>query len=117
MNLDIRWRLLLIVGLTALCLFAIYPPAEKIHLGLDLKGGIHMVMRVRTDDAVKAEIDLSQERIRAALGEKGLAPAKISADGDLRGGEPLLAERGADALLGQVDLGLDGVVRPDAHHH
>src|SRR2546425_9943603 len=81
MKLELRWRLLLILGLTVLCVLAIYPPSEKIHLGLDLKGGIHMVMRVRTDDAVKAEIDLSQERIRAALGEKGLAPAKISADG------------------------------------
>src|SRR5215510_10101825 len=81
MNLELRWRILLILASTALCVWAIYPPAEKIHLGLDLKGGIHMVMRVKTDDAVKAEVDLSQERIRSALGEKGLAPAKIAADG------------------------------------
>src|SRR2546428_2202143 len=81
MNLDMRWRLLLILGVTVLCLVAIYPPSEKIHLGLDLKGGIHMVMRVKTDDAVKADIDLTQERIRSALGEKGLAPMKISPEG------------------------------------
>src|SRR5262245_6530819 len=81
MNLDLRWRLILSFGLLVVCLFAVYPPSERIHLGLDLKGGIHMVMRVKTDDAVKAEIDLSQEKIRSALGEKGLAPAKISADG------------------------------------
>src|SRR3989441_1330592 len=81
MNLDMRWRLLLILGVTVLCLVAIYPPSEKIHLGLDLKGGIHMVMRVKTDDAVKAEIGLSKGRIRSALGEKGLAPMKISSEG------------------------------------
>jgi preprotein translocase subunit SecD len=81
MNLELRWRILMILGATALCVWAIYPPAEKIHLGLDLKGGIHMVMRVKTDDAVKAEVDLTQERIRSALGEKGLAPAKIAAEG------------------------------------
>src|SRR5262245_48574553 len=81
MQLDLKWRLAISLGLLVLCLVAVYPPAEKIHLGLDLKGGIHMVMRVRTDDAVKAEVDLSQERIRAALGEKGLAPAKISTEG------------------------------------
>jgi len=81
MNLDLRWRLLLIFALLVVCVWAIYPPAEKIHLGLDLKGGIHMVMRVKTDDAVKAELDLSQERIRSALGEKGLAPQKTSSDG------------------------------------
>src|SRR3989442_9011244 len=81
MNLDLRWRLLLILALLVICVWAVYPPAEKIHLGLDLKGGIHMVMRVKTDDAVKAEIDLSQERIRSTLGEKGLAPQKTLADG------------------------------------
>src|SRR2546426_12183965 len=81
MNLDLRWRLVLILALLVTCVWAVYPPAEKIHLGLDLKGGIHMVMRGKTDDAVKAEIDLTQEKIRSALGEKGLAPAKISADG------------------------------------
>ncbi|HEU4403253.1 MAG TPA: protein translocase subunit SecD [Candidatus Polarisedimenticolia bacterium] len=78
---DVRWRLLLSLGILALCAYVVYPPATTIHLGLDLKGGIHMVLRVKTDDAVKAEIDLSTERIRAALGEKGLAPEKIAADG------------------------------------
>jgi len=81
MNIELRWRLLIVLASLVICLLAVYPPAEKIHLGLDLKGGIHMVMRVKTDDAVKAEVDLSQERIRSALGEKGLAPAKIAADG------------------------------------
>src|SRR6266567_579402 len=81
MNLDLRWRLLLIIALLVICVWAIVPPSEKIHLGLDLKGGIHMVMRVKTDDAVKALVDLDQERIRSALGEKGLAPANIAAQG------------------------------------
>ncbi len=53
MNLDLRWRLLLILALTALCAYAVYPPTQQIRLGLDLKGGIHMVMRVKTDDAMK----------------------------------------------------------------
>jgi preprotein translocase subunit SecD len=79
--LDIRWRLLFIVGLFAGCAVLIYPPQKTIRLGLDLKGGIHMVMRVKTDDAVKAEADLAQERIRSALGEKGLAPARMDREG------------------------------------
>ncbi len=78
---DTRVRLFVIVGLTALCIFLIYPPGQKINLGLDLKGGIHMVMRVKTDDAVKATIDLDQERIRSALGEKGLAPKESGSQG------------------------------------
>jgi preprotein translocase subunit SecD len=79
--LNIRTRLLLVFGVLAVCIFVVYPPRDTIRLGLDLKGGIHMILRVKTDDAVKAEIDLSQERIRSALGEKGLAPGEVSASG------------------------------------
>jgi preprotein translocase subunit SecD len=76
--LGIRIRLALVLGVILACVYLIVPPQEAIRLGLDLKGGIHMILRVKTDDAVKAEIDLSLERIRAALGEKGLAPGEIS---------------------------------------
>src|SRR5207245_3462237 len=79
--LGIRLRLLMIVGLTLLCGFLVYPPSRKINRGLDLKGGIHMVMRVKTDDAVKVMIDLDQERIRSALGDKGLAPTNMAVEG------------------------------------
>ena len=72
-NLDIRVRIAFIIGLVALCAVLIYPLNEKINLGLDLRGGMHMVMRVKTDDAVKAEIDLSRDRIRAALAESGIS--------------------------------------------
>ncbi|HZN02710.1 MAG TPA: protein translocase subunit SecD [Candidatus Polarisedimenticolia bacterium] len=73
MNLsDVRVRLAIVLGSVILCAVLIYPLSEKISLGLDLRGGIHMVMRVRTDEAVKADIDLARERIRAALKEKGI---------------------------------------------
>jgi preprotein translocase subunit SecD len=78
---DVRTRLAIIAAVIAICLYLVYPLRETINLGLDLKGGIHLVMRVRTDDAVKAEQDLSAERIRSALGEKGLAPTRIEVSG------------------------------------
>ena len=70
---DVRVRLAIILGSVVLCAVLVTPLSETINLGLDLRGGIHMVMRVRTDEAVKAEIDLARERIRAALKEKGIA--------------------------------------------
>src|SRR5258706_1685506 len=107
MNLDLRWRLLLILALTALCAYAVYPPTQQIRLGLDLKGGIHMVMRVKTDDAMKAELDLTSERIRSALGEKGLAPRAINPDGVravvLEGVDPARTGEVQDLLSRQVD--------------
>src|SRR5438093_4558378 len=57
-----------------------------------------MVMRVKTDDAVKAEIDLSQERIRSALGEKGLAPQKSSAEG----ADAIILEGVDSARVGEI---------------
>jgi len=77
--LDIKWRVGIVVAVVAACLFVSYPLDRTIHLGLDLRGGMHLVMQVKTDDAIRAEIDLTQERVRAALGEKGLAPKEMTA--------------------------------------
>ena len=49
---NLRWRILLIVVIIGACLWAIIPPDKKIRLGLDLKGGVHLVLRVNTDDAL-----------------------------------------------------------------
>ena len=46
----------------ALSIFLAYPPKDKIKLGLDLKGGIHLVLQVLTEDAINVETD--QEIIR-----------------------------------------------------
>lgn len=70
---DVRVRLAITLAVILGCVWLILPVDKTINLGLDLKGGVHMVMRVRTDDAVKAEVDLARERIRSALQEKGIA--------------------------------------------
>jgi preprotein translocase subunit SecD len=83
MNKRIKTRLLITVGVTVLSvlLFAGFPPAtepgkaphnwfglqtmkEKIRLGLDLQGGIRMVLKVVTDDAIRAETDQTIESLR-----------------------------------------------------
>ena len=33
------------------------PPSTKIKLGLDLKGGVHLVLKVETDEALKVETE------------------------------------------------------------
>jgi preprotein translocase subunit SecD len=79
---DVRVRLLVILGVVGVCLFLIYPVHNTINLGLDLRGGIHMVMRVKTADAVKNEVELARERMRSALNEKGIAPSQIEPEGE-----------------------------------
>ena len=57
MSNNVQWKLLAIIGVAVLSALAIYPPAERIRLGLDLEGGVHMVLRVQTDDALQLETD------------------------------------------------------------
>src|SRR5437868_7205031 len=74
MNKRVRTRLLVILGVTILSigLFAGFPPSvaklkQKVHLGLDLKGGTHLVLQVVTDDAIRAETDQAIESVRQQL--------------------------------------------------
>jgi len=38
MNKNLRWKLIAILAVIVICAWAIYPPSQKIRLGLDLKG-------------------------------------------------------------------------------
>jgi preprotein translocase subunit SecD len=78
---NLRWRILLIVVIIGACLWAIIPPAQKIKLGLDLKGGVHLVLRVDTDEALRLETATSAERVRedaATAGISGLSTKVLS---------------------------------------
>jgi preprotein translocase subunit SecD len=75
---NLRWKLLIIVGVIALSVFAFYPPAQKVHLGLDLKGGVHLVMRVQTDDAVRIETETTADRLREQLRTASFPSATVA---------------------------------------
>src|SRR3954468_4140055 len=79
---NIRWKVVTI--LVVLVVFAgvgVYPilasryhwpspgwlQEKQLKLGLDLKGGVNLEMRVQTDDALKLETDQESERLREAL--------------------------------------------------
>jgi preprotein translocase subunit SecD len=74
---NLRWRIITILAVTALSVWAFYPPAEKVNLGLDLKGGVHMVMRVQTDAALRLETETTVERLREALARANVAHSKL----------------------------------------
>ncbi len=64
---NLRWKVIVIAGVTLLALFLFVPPKEKLHLGLDLQGGVHLVLKVQTDDALRVETETSSEQLRDAL--------------------------------------------------
>ena len=70
MSKNLRWKVLVILGVVALAVFAFYPPDQKIRLGLDLKGGVHLVLRVQTDDALRLETQTTADRLRRAAEDR-----------------------------------------------
>ena len=74
---NVRNRLLVIAAVVALSVWGFYPPGEKISLGLDLQGGVHLVLRVQTDDALRVETDTTVERLRDTLTRAGVQYAKL----------------------------------------
>ena len=79
MNKNLQWKLGLILAVIALAIFGFYPPQEKVNLGLDLKGGVHLVLRVQTDDALKLETETTVERLRDALTRASVQTTKLEA--------------------------------------
>ena len=67
MHKNLRWKFLVIGAVIVIAAWAVIPPNQKIKLGLDLKGGVHLVMQVKTDDALKVETDTSAEQMQEAL--------------------------------------------------
>jgi len=86
---NLRWRIALILVIVGACLWAIIPPGKKIRLGLDLKGGVHLVLRVNTEDALKLQTETSAERLREDVEKAGitgvtftvLSPTQFQASG------------------------------------
>ncbi len=50
----------------------IYPPKEKINLGLDLQGGMHLVLKVETNDAIRSETDNAVDTVRRELDSRAI---------------------------------------------
>jgi preprotein translocase subunit SecD len=81
MSKNLRWRIVLIVAVIALSVWGFYPPGEKVNLGLDLRGGVHLVMRVQTQDALRRETETTVERLREALSRNNVAFSELEMTG------------------------------------
>jgi preprotein translocase subunit SecD len=90
---NLRWKGITIV--VVILLFAavgVYPmfahrvglpvpgwlAAKQLQLGLDLKGGVHLVLRVNRDDALRISTEGVGEQLREALQTAGVTPSAVT---------------------------------------
>jgi len=78
MKKNLKWKVGLVLAIVGLCLFLIYPPKNKIKLGLDLKGGTHLLLQVMTDDAINAETDQQIARFEEVFKKNNISFTKAT---------------------------------------
>ena len=80
---ELRWRAIGYGSFLLACVVAIWPPYDRdgvpgrIHLGLDLRGGIHLVLQVVVEDALNATVDDAVTTARDQASRKGIQVASV----------------------------------------
>jgi len=71
----------LIAAVVIASLILAMPPRDKIHLGLDLQGGLHLLLEVQVDKAFERLLERRAEALRKDLVAKGLAVVAVEPNG------------------------------------
>src|SRR5882672_1437650 len=77
----IRTRAAVVLVVLLGSLWYLYPPKKAINLGLDLQGGIHLVLGVETDKHVASQTDRAAEDFKAALERRGIGAKRVAREG------------------------------------
>ena len=75
MNRNVVWKIVLILAVLAVFTVAIIPTSsnpEPIRRGLDLKGGIHLVMRVNVNEAQRLEVDQAMNSLKSQASSQNI---------------------------------------------
>ena len=78
-NLGLRIGVVVVVFLISL--WYLYPPKQRINLGLDLQGGIHLVLGVEVDKHVTSQTERAAEDLKNGLERKGVGVKRVARDG------------------------------------
>ena len=91
---NLRWKVITVVAVTVIFFavgvwpliaqrYGITQPSwlmdKALKLGLDLKGGVHLVLRVQTDDALRLTTQQEMERLRETLKTRNIATGAMDA--------------------------------------
>src|SRR6202045_4202623 len=91
MNKNLGWKLVVIVAILLVFLFGVFGVpkdwsgkgvlaaiTDRIHLGLDLRGGTHLILQVQVNDAVKVDSDNAVEALKEQLNKRKIAFSEVT---------------------------------------
>jgi len=106
---SLIWRGVLIVALVGIALWSALPVQEKISLGLDLRGGMHLVLEVQVEDALQAETENYLQRVVDLAADEGVEDLQAQRLDDtsfqisgFEPGEPRRIEESLNDALGNL---------------
>jgi preprotein translocase subunit SecD len=122
MNKNLGWKLGIIVGTVVVFVYGVFgvpsglsggaladallkPSALRngIHLGLDLKGGTHLILQVQVNDAVNFETDNAVQTLKAAMNASKVNYAAITKPDPTNRPEQIVIKGVPPASLSQVE--------------
>ena len=88
---GLKWRLILYAAISLFAILLLLPtltselppwftkviPTEKIHLGLDLQGGMHLILEVEAEKAVESYVERIKNNLKDDLKDKGVPVGKL----------------------------------------
>jgi preprotein translocase subunit SecD len=91
MNPQLKWKFVFILAVLLVCIYGViglpaFPTspailkdnlADRIKLGLDLKGGSHLVLQVQVEEAIRQHCDQTVDQIKKQLHEKNIGTGEI----------------------------------------
>ena len=88
---NLRWRLIVYGAVTVFAVLLFLPtltpelpawfykiiPTEKVHLGLDLQGGMHLILEVQAEKAIESYVERVKNNLRDDLRDKAVPVGKL----------------------------------------
>jgi preprotein translocase subunit SecD len=91
MNKNLLWKLVIIFAALLVCVYGIFgipqsfsgnglltAMTNRIHLGLDLRGGTHLILQVQVNDAINVDAQNAIETLKEQLNKRKVAFSDIS---------------------------------------
>ncbi|MDP2971542.1 MAG: protein translocase subunit SecD, partial [Deltaproteobacteria bacterium] len=88
---NLKWRLIVYGAVTVFAVLLFLPtltpelpawfykiiPTEKVHLGLDLQGGMHLILEVQAEKAIESYVERVKNNLRDDLRDKAVPVGKL----------------------------------------